>query len=76
MIFFLDTLLVNNDDNNPNECEVTNDGTTSTTNGNTSLICCVCQDRASGRHYGVLSCEVINYQLIYSLTNRKFSLLL
>jgi hypothetical protein len=62
--FFLsiDSLLINNEDN-PNECHsnsTINDGTTSTTNGNTSLICCVCQDRASGRHYGVLSCEVIN----------------
>jgi len=30
----------------------------SVTNGNTLSLCCVCQDRASGRHYGVLSCEV------------------
>jgi hypothetical protein len=72
LFFFLsiDSLLINNEDN-PNECHsnsTINDGTTSTTNGNTSLICCVCQDRASGRHYGVLSCEVIK--------NKSLSILL
>jgi hypothetical protein len=62
LIFYIDSLLINNEDN-PNECDTNlnnNDGTTSTINGNSSLLCCVCQDRASGRHYGVLSCEVIN----------------
>ena len=53
----LDSLLVNNEDN-PNDCHsnsLIHDGTA---NGAASLICGVCQDRASGKHYGVLSCEV------------------
>lgn len=57
----IDSLLMNNEGNS-DECHSDlpdHDGTTSTTNGNTSLLCCVCQDRASGRHYGVLSCEVL-----------------
>ncbi|CAF1640892.1 unnamed protein product, partial [Adineta ricciae] len=50
------SLLINNEDN-PSECHsnsLMNDGTA---NGTMSLICGVCQDRASGKHYGVLSCE-------------------
>ncbi|CAF0901894.1 unnamed protein product [Adineta steineri] len=50
------SLLINTEDN-LNECHsnsLMNDGTS---NGNVSLICGVCQDRASGKHYGVLSCE-------------------
>ena len=62
MIFYtIDSLLINNEDN-PNECHsnsLMNDGIA---NGTMSLICGVCQDRASGKHYGVLSCEVI-YQM-------------
>ena len=56
----IDSLLVSND--KLNECHLNisiGDGTTtSTTNGDLTSLCCVCQDRASGRHYGVLSCEV------------------
>jgi hypothetical protein len=51
-----------NNEDIPNECHLNStpiDGTTLTNNGNSSLICGVCQDRASGKHYGVLSCEVI-----------------
>jgi hypothetical protein len=47
--------MIPNDDSN-----IDGTPTTSTTNGELLLLCCVCQDRASGRHYGVLSCEV-NY---------------
>lgn len=60
---------MNNEDNH-NDCHsnfTNNDGTTSTTDSNLSLLCCVCQDRASGRHYGVLSCEVI--KILSSLLN-------
>ncbi|CAF1452336.1 unnamed protein product, partial [Adineta ricciae] len=53
------SLLASND--KLNECHLNislGDGTTtSTTNGDLTSLCCVCQDRASGRHYGVLSCE-------------------
>lgn len=59
--FSIDSLLINNEDN-PHECHLnstTIDETTLTSNGNMPLLCGVCQDRASGKHYGVLSCEVI-----------------
>ncbi|CAF4784697.1 unnamed protein product, partial [Rotaria magnacalcarata] len=75
------SLFVNNEDN-PSECHsnfTNNDGTTSTTDGNLSLLCCVCQDRASGRHYGVLSCEgckgffkrSIRKQVLYTCLSTK-----
>jgi len=56
------------------------DGTTSsTTNEDLTLLCCVCQDRASGRHYGVLSCEgckgffkrSIRKQVLYTCLSNK-----
>jgi hypothetical protein len=50
----IDSLLIDQNEYHSNISN--NDGTT--TNGDLSLLCCVCQDRASGRHYGVLSCEV------------------
>ncbi|CAF2572971.1 unnamed protein product [Rotaria sp. Silwood2] len=75
------SLFINNEDN-PNECHsnfTNSDGTTSTTDGNLSLLCCVCQDRASGRHYGVLSCEgckgffkrSIRKQVLYTCLSTK-----
>lgn len=75
------SLLISPDD--PNECQsnqLISDGTTtSTTNGDLSLLCCVCQDRASGRHYGVLSCEgckgffkrSIRKQVLYTCLSTK-----
>ncbi len=62
---------MNNEDNlDEFQSNSTNhDGTTSTNNGNTTLLCCVCQDRASGRHYGVLSCEVrINQLILFNIS--------
>lgn len=58
----LGSLLIPNDELHERHLTIPlGDGTTtSTTNGDLTSLCCVCQDRASGRHYGVLSCEV-NY---------------
>ncbi|CAF3950166.1 unnamed protein product [Adineta steineri] len=75
------SLLITNDEHN--ECHLNipmDDGTTtSTTNGDLTSLCCVCQDRASGRHYGVLSCEgckgffkrSIRKQVLYTCLSTK-----
>lgn len=72
-ILNIDSLLISPDE--PNECQ----SSPSTTNGDLSLLCCVCQDRASGRHYGVLSCEgckgffkrSIRKQVLYTCLSTK-----
>jgi hypothetical protein len=57
----LDSLLINDDETSLDEYRSNanlTDGITSNSQVHASLLCSVCQDRASGRHYGVLSCEV------------------
>ncbi|CAF3387205.1 unnamed protein product [Rotaria socialis] len=75
------SLIINTNDHNECHSNISSgDGTTaSTTNEDLSLLCCVCQDRASGRHYGVLSCEgckgffkrSIRKQVLYTCLSTK-----
>ncbi|CAF4096164.1 unnamed protein product [Rotaria sp. Silwood2] len=75
------SLIINTNDHNECQSNISiGDGTTtSTTNEDLSLLCCVCQDRASGRHYGVLSCEgckgffkrSIRKQVLYTCLSTK-----
>ncbi|UJR21521.1 hypothetical protein I4U23_024606 [Adineta vaga] len=75
------SLLITNDEHNDCHLNISiGDGTTtSTTNGDLTSLCCVCQDRASGRHYGVLSCEgckgffkrSIRKQVLYTCLSTK-----
>lgn len=52
------SLLINPEENSFDECQTNRNFHDEINSNNISLLCCVCQDRASGRHYGVLSCEV------------------
>jgi hypothetical protein len=60
VLFLLDSMSVIQEDVNGNDLQSNMtfaDRAHLIAHNNGSLLCCVCEDRASGRHYGVLSCE-------------------
>lgn len=64
---------IKQDDNNTKLIANNNSATTGVPNNMMNVeLCLVCSDRASGRHYGAISCKIKLKSIIHNFLRNKF----